>query len=224
MTALIVSLPLWAGEKPNPDGTWKWTVPGRDGQSRESTLTLRLESEKLKGSIKGARNEIDIQEGKLEGNEISFKVTRETQQRGTMTTAYKGKIEGDVIKGTMTTKTEDRTNEREWVAKREGGADLTGDWAWSMKRDNGETWEATLKLKTEAGKITGRFERDGNPIEIQEAKLAGDTLTFQTAIERDGQTMIIKNTAVIAGKTMKGKAEGTRDGQAWSREWEASRK
>lgn len=213
-----------ADDSSSPAGTWKWTTQTRDGQSRDWVLNLRVEGDRLLGTVKGPRNETEIQEGKFAAGKVSFTVKRETQ-RGASTQVFKANLEGDTLKGTIETKNADRSNEREWVAKREG-LDLSGTWAWTMKRDNGESLDSNLILKNEQGKISGRFEREGQDqvIEVRQGKLEGNTLTFETVIQRDGDSVVIKNTAVITGKTMKGKAEGTRDGQAWSREWEATKK
>lgn len=205
-------------------GTWKWTTTTQDGQKRESVLTLKQDGDKWAGVLKGPRGENPVKDAKVLGQDISFTVERETQ-RGKMIANYKGKLEGETIKGAVHTKTGDQERDREWLATRES-LDVTGDWAWSMKRDNGETWNATLHIKKDGDKIVGQFEREGaeTKIELQNAKLSGSTLTFETTMQRDGQSTTIKNSAVITGKAMKGKAQGTRDGEAWTREWEAAKK
>lgn len=226
-TLLFTGLAALAADKPQVAGTWKWSQQTRDGQTRESALVLKLEGEKLTGALKGARAETPIQEAKLEGNEVSFKIERETQ-RGKMTALYKGKVEGDTIRGTIATRTGEQSREREWLAKRDGAPaiDIAGDWAWIMKRDNGETWEATLRLKRDGNAITGHFIRpDGEAnIELRNAKLVAATLTFDTVLERDGNSMTIHNTATVAGRKMTGKSQGDRNGESWTRDWEATRK
>lgn len=106
-------------------GTWSWTTPGRQGgEPRKSTLTLKVDGEKLTGKIampgrQGAEpRETEITDGKVKGNEISFTVKREWNNN-TFVIKYSGKLEGETIKG----KTEfDRGGEvmtRDWEAKRE---------------------------------------------------------------------------------------------------------
>ena len=41
----------------NPTGTWKWTA-SFGGQEREQTLTLKLDGDKLTGSMPGRDNEV----------------------------------------------------------------------------------------------------------------------------------------------------------------------
>ena len=87
-------------------GTWTWSTPGRDGgEPRKSTLTLKVEGEKVTGKLsapgrQGAVTDVEIKEGKLKGDEISF--TTSVERGGTtFTTKYTGKISGDTIKGTV---------------------------------------------------------------------------------------------------------------------------
>lgn len=219
------SLTVVAADKPDASGTWKWTVQGRNGaEPREVTLNLKQDGEKLSGALQGQNRETPITDGKVQGSEVSFKVTRETQ-RGTTVSTYAGKIDGDNLKGTITVKNGERTNEREWNARRQSSG-LTGDWAWVLKRDDGEPWTATLKIKQEGEKLTGFFQRQDSDlkIELRNGKISGDKISFETVMERDGQSTTISSSAVVSGKTMKGKSEGSRDGEKWSREWEATRK
>jgi hypothetical protein len=111
--ALICLASVQADDKANPTGTWKWTV----GQNnREVTLKLKLEGDKLTGSMPGRQGrEIKIEDATYKGGEISFKVTRKNNQGQEIVTTYTGKVEGDTIKG----KVKRGDNEpRDWEAKR----------------------------------------------------------------------------------------------------------
>ena len=115
---LALGLPAQAADKKNdPTGTWTWSVPGRDGNTREVTGKLKLEGDKLTGSISGRQNETAIEDAKLNGDEISFKVTREFNGNK-MVQKFKGKISGDSIKGKIETDRDGETNSRDWEAKR----------------------------------------------------------------------------------------------------------
>ena len=105
-------------KKVDPTGTWTWSVPGRDGQTRDATLKLKLEGDKLTGAMSGRNNEIAIEEGKLTGDEISFKVTREGANGNKITTKYAGKISGDTIKGKTEFERGGESRSRDWEAKR----------------------------------------------------------------------------------------------------------
>ncbi len=94
-------------KKADPTGTWTWSTPGRNGgPDRVSTLKLKLEGDKVTGTLSmpgrggGAATDTAISDGKLAGDQISFSVTRDFGGN-TMTTKYSGKIDGDTIKGTV---------------------------------------------------------------------------------------------------------------------------
>lgn len=103
----------------NPTGTWKWTT-NFGGKSREATLKLKLDGDKLSGAYVGGQNntETPIEDASLKGDEISFKVTREFngQKR---TTKYSGKLAGDTITGKSERERDGQTQSSEWVAKRQ---------------------------------------------------------------------------------------------------------
>src|SRR5258705_10365395 len=76
-------------KKADPTGTWKWSFTGQNGQTRETTLKLKLDGEKLTGSVSGRGGETAIAEAKVKGEEISFQVTREFNGNK-VTTKYNG--------------------------------------------------------------------------------------------------------------------------------------
>lgn len=107
-------------KKADPTGTWKWSFAGQNGQTRETTLKLKLDSGKLTGTISGRGGETAIEDAKLTGEDISFKVTRETNNGDKMTIKYAGKLSGDSIKGKTETERDGQPRSRDWEAKREG--------------------------------------------------------------------------------------------------------
>jgi hypothetical protein len=99
-------------------GTWKWSVE-RNGQTFATTLKLKQAGEKLTGTITGRQgNETEIEEGKVVGDTVSFKVTREFGGNKVVQ-AYQGKLSGDTIKGDIKFERNGETQTREWEAKRE---------------------------------------------------------------------------------------------------------
>ena len=109
-----------ADKKADPAGTWIWTMPGRNGgEAREVKLKLKLEGEKLTGTVSGRQGQEDtaIEDAKLSGEDISFKVTREFNGNK-FTAKYSGKLTGDSIKGKIETERDGNTNSRDWEAKR----------------------------------------------------------------------------------------------------------
>ena len=87
---LTFALGLWAADV---SGKWTAQVPGRSGQMREVTITLKAAGQTLTGTVSGRQGDTEISEGKISGDDISFKVAA---QQGTQT--YTGKVVGNEIK------------------------------------------------------------------------------------------------------------------------------
>ena len=102
----------WAADV---NGKWVAQVPGREGQTRETTFTFKVEEGKLTGSVSGRQGDTPISDGKVDGDNISF--TRSfSGQNGNIKITYKGKVSGDEIKFTVTREGADQA--QEFTAKR----------------------------------------------------------------------------------------------------------
>ena len=98
-------------------GTWKWSVE-RNGQKFETTLKLKQEGAKLTGTVSGRNNtETEIEDGKVDGDDVSFKVTREFGGNKVVQT-YKGKLSADTIKGKVEFERNGESQSRDWEAKK----------------------------------------------------------------------------------------------------------
>ena len=124
LAAAIITLGALTARGADASGTWTWSTPGRDGgEARKSTMKLKVEGDKVTGTIatpgrEGAARETPITNGKIKGDEISFEVTREFQGNK-VTAKYSGKISGDTITGKMETERDGNARSRDWEAKRE---------------------------------------------------------------------------------------------------------
>lgn len=107
-----------AADKADPSGTWKWSVTMND-RTREVTLKLKLDGDKLTGTMPGRNNtETAIENATFKDGEVSFSVTRERNDRK-FTTKYTGKLDGNTIKGKTESERNGQTQSRDWEAKRE---------------------------------------------------------------------------------------------------------
>jgi hypothetical protein len=79
-------------------GNWNTALILADGNRIEGTLKLKQDGDKLTGATVRNENETQIQDGKIAGDEITFKVIRDRDGRK-VTAKYKGKITGDTVKG-----------------------------------------------------------------------------------------------------------------------------
>jgi hypothetical protein len=114
----VVSLVLVdAATAADPTGTWKWSVTFND-QTREQTLKLKLEGDKLTGALVGRNNqETAIGDATFKDDTVSFTVTRE-RDGNKFVTKYTGKVEGDKITGKTESERDGQKRERDWVATR----------------------------------------------------------------------------------------------------------
>jgi len=86
------------------DVTGKWTgeVPGRSGNMQTNTFVFKADGAKLTGTLNGGRGgDVELTEGKIDGDNISFVVVR-TFGDNTIKQTYKGKVSGSEIKFTRT--------------------------------------------------------------------------------------------------------------------------
>jgi hypothetical protein len=119
--ALVVLVVAVKAHAADPSGTWKWKFTGQSGREMEFTLDLKADGEKLTGTLTtGQGRTRDISAGTFKNDEVSFETSVE-RNGNTITTKYKGKLEGDTIKGTSQRGRPDggEGRTRDWEAKRE---------------------------------------------------------------------------------------------------------
>jgi hypothetical protein len=85
----------------NPTGTWKWTAPPNpDGRIPGTTFTLNLQGRTVTGTVNKTNGSTSITNGVVQGDEVSFQTVLE-RKGAKSTTTYRGKLSGDIIKGTV---------------------------------------------------------------------------------------------------------------------------
>ncbi|MBC8164401.1 MAG: hypothetical protein H7Y20_00870 [Bryobacteraceae bacterium] len=94
------------------DGKWTASMTGPNGQSREVTFNLKADGDKLTGTMSGRQGDQPIEDGKIDGKNISFSRTM-----GERKMSYKGSIEGDELKMKVSTAGGEMPD-RDVVAKR----------------------------------------------------------------------------------------------------------
>ena len=101
--------------------------------------------------------------------------------------------------------------------------DLNGSWKSSFTNQQGQARETIFKLKVEDGKLSGAVSGRNGETAIEDAKLAGDDVSFSVTREFNGNKVVTKYSGKVSGDTINGKSESQRDGQPQSRDWEAKR-
>src|SRR3954454_7715103 len=101
----------------DPTGTWKSTMMlGK--KSQEVTIKLKLEGDKLTGTIGGGNREAAISDGTFKDDKVSFSVIRE-QKGEKLTQKYTGTVRGDTIKGKVETERGGKSRSTDWQATRQ---------------------------------------------------------------------------------------------------------
>lgn len=112
----LILLAVFVACAADVSGKWKSEFQTQSGDTRTTTYTFKVDGDKLTGTISGGRGgEVEIKDGKVSGDEISFTVVR-SFGGNEMKQNYKGKVSGDEIKFTVTM--EGRDGSREMTAKR----------------------------------------------------------------------------------------------------------
>jgi hypothetical protein len=80
------------------DGTWNTTMNTPMG-AQQGTLTLATSGNDLTGKLAGPQGEIDITDGKVDGNKVTWKANITSPMA--MTLDFNATVEGDAINGTV---------------------------------------------------------------------------------------------------------------------------
>ena len=193
-----------AAEKADPTGTWKWERT-RNDRTIVTKLKLKLEKGKVTGfHLRGEDQKTKIEEGKLDGDKLSFRVTRERNDQK-FTIKYSGKVTADSIKGEGEFSFGDRTRTFEWEAKRATEiVDVIGTWKLKIERGDGEPIEPTLKLSKNGDKLKGIYNSRFGEIEAKDVILKDNMLSFTISRETDNGSFTVKYKGKPIGRAIKG--------------------
>jgi hypothetical protein len=101
------------------DGEWTSTISLDDGNTFDMQLKLKQEGSKLSGTLtREGGTERKLQEGTLKDNQVNFVVKGEREGRA-ITSKYTGKLEGQKIKGTVTSDYTGESRTMQWEAKKQ---------------------------------------------------------------------------------------------------------
>jgi hypothetical protein len=93
----LMALTCWLASAADIDGKWTAETQGRSGGELTETLILKADGNKLTGSVQRRGAPLQISDGVINGNEVSFKVTRPNG----VTQQYKGSLSGGALNLTM---------------------------------------------------------------------------------------------------------------------------
>src|SRR5271166_1752147 len=99
LLSCALAVVVWAVDA---TGKWSFETQGRNGPMTQ-TLSLKQDGGSLSGTLAGGRGgEVQISDGKVDGDKVSFSVVREFRGNQ-MTIKYNGVISGDEMKLTIET-------------------------------------------------------------------------------------------------------------------------
>jgi hypothetical protein len=203
-----------------PSGSYKGAFDF-NGSSVPLTVNLKIDGTTVTGTVEGLpTTPAEIHEGTLSGDTISFWVNSDYQGQ-TYKLVYKGKVTADQISFDFGTEdggwSAPLTVTKSAPATAEAApapADVNGSWRGTFDL-NGTPTQLTFHLKSTGGAVTGTIEREGaSPVDVQEGKIEGDTVSFWITTDYQGQAYTI----VYKGKVAAGQIDfdfGTAD-QSWS--------
>jgi len=106
----------------NVEGEWTWTSPSGSVSDRPTTLTLKLDGDKLGGTLaapdpEGKIVETPISDASLDGDSLTFYVVREVLGIS-VASRYTGKVSSDRITGKVENTKSGQSVTHDWEAKR----------------------------------------------------------------------------------------------------------
>ena len=148
-----------------------------------------------------------LEQGKLDGDKLSFQVTREFNDRKFLV-KYEGRLSEESIKGTLEFTFNDQSRSFDWEAKRATElADVLGTWNFKITTNNGRVIETSLKLAKDGEKLKGTYTARNRDIEAEQVTLKDNLLSFRVTREGDGRKFV----ATYKGKPIGDSIKGTVD-------------
>ncbi len=189
----------------DPTGTYTWERT-RGDRVFTSTLTLHSRDGKLAGTYSTRRGESAVEELTLEGDKISFAITRQFGDRR-FKSEYRGTIAADGIKGTIEfTRRNGQTRTLDWHAKRKvAPKDVVGVWNFEIARGEGEKIKTRLKISLAGDRLKGQYTGPRSEREIETVMLSGTELSFAFSGETDsGDEFRVKYAGTVRGNVIAG--------------------
>lgn len=215
-----------AGEPLALAGKWNIVASSPDGQTFEPTLDLVEGAEGITGKLTWIDGTaIDLTDGKLEGNNLSFTVSIDFGGQP-MTVVFKGAVEPGKMTGTADYDLGGQTGTVDFTGTPAAApVSLAGRWNVVVNSPDGQTFEPTIDVVEGAdGKLTGKFNWiDGTSVDINDASLEGDKLVAAVAIDFGGQALSIKLNGTVDGSSMVGTVDYDLGGQTGSLDFTATK-
>jgi hypothetical protein len=195
---------VWLAAASDVTGKWAFTAQA-NGHEYKAELLLRNDGGQLGGTMSNAEGTTQIQDVKLTGNELSYKIVTGGQE------VYEIKliVSGDTMKGTYAgpngaagpvTATRAAATA---PAATSAGSVVTGKWHVTARGADGNETSVDLELTDQGGKLSGTLSHGNGSAALQDVSLAGSNLTFKVPVR--GAVYTVKLT--LAGNALTGSFE-----------------
>jgi hypothetical protein len=188
---------------PDPTGSWKWDYTFNDNKA-EFRLKLDWDGKQLTGKYTAFGDTTDIDQAKLEKDDISFVAHREFNGNQ-FDVGFKGKVAADAIDGKVNVDFGQGPQDFDWHAKRFVDVnDVLGTWELKLETPNGLI-EPKITITNDKDGLHGHYvspfgEREAKNLELKDGQLA-----WEISGERDGNQFKV----VYRGKPQGDTIEGT---------------
>jgi hypothetical protein len=208
------------------EGIWQWEYTAPDGGKVTPRLRFRMKEGVLVGNSRFRRgSEAPVTNLTVKEGVVSFDVVRERHDGEEVLTQYRGRLNGDTIKGRVTSKAEGEPQTHEWAARRV--SPLEGVWTVSTDIGRDEPLEAKLTLQQDGEKLAGKISAFRRDLDIHKGKFKDGKISFETErrSRSTGEKSITKYHGRMVGDVLKGQVEMNdfRTGDRETNDWEAVR-
>ncbi len=224
IATLLYSLTLYA-QAEVADGTWKWSSNMGD-QTIDSTLYLTANGTTLEGRYEDQNIQQEIENGKVDGNEISFQIPVEFNGQSILVN-FQGTLKEEGIDGTVHFEVDgvQQGEDYPWEPKRHVGAEeVVGTWNFRYTAPDGVEYTPALVVSEMNGKLSGEITGDSGTIKVESLRIDDGNLTFGYSIPYQGSDLELNYNCQPRGHKMSGTLEYEVDGNRGEFEVEATRK
>ena len=173
-------------------GKWDLTTVSEFG-TRQGMMRINGD---LTGRYEFFGGELPIKDLKLEGNQVTFALETGFGDQ-TFTLNFKGTLDGDKLKGQMTS---DRGTSEITGKKVEAASPAVGTWEFTRETSQG-TRTSTLKINPD---MTGTYSFRDNPVDIKDLKVDGNNVSFKIEMSFNDRQFTMEFKGTVEGKTLKG--------------------
>ena len=165
-TVLLLLLLCIAGNAQTLDGSWKGKFSGPNGDM-ELVFTFKVNADTLNGDVTSEMESLPIENGKVNGNELSFDVNDNGQ-----VISHTGVWDGDTVKLSLP------WGDQQMVLNRlKEESKINGKWIGVVSNPQGDM-ELTFTFKVDGDTLTGTDSSSIGVIELTNRTVNGNDFSF----------------------------------------------